>query len=778
MSIVEEVCRILVIDDSADQRLLIKHILDDVGSLTIDEADSGMKGLELLSEYRYAAVLLDIEMPGLLGFDVAKAIKYTEKNSNTPIIVVTSHNDSAYIEKAYQSGATDYIQKPIKSLILQSKVAQFAELHRSQQHTLYLKQQNDLILNSASHGVIKIDINGKIIYANRMANIMLDQQKSLIGTFFTDWFKENFLLNNESLFEYLTRSFDDQDICKIDNIHTINQTGKSIPVELSCSNVIHRGAREFIIFFQNISDRIAVERKLIKLANFDHLTQLGNRANFTNSLKRAHSQSCRYNSNFALVMIDLDKFKNINDTLGHDVGDAVLVEFSKRLKSRIRESDTIVRLGGDEFALILEHINSRDATFDKLQQLQRYLSTPFNHNGCTIPIESSIGIAYCESGEPDLTSLQKWADLALYAAKTAGRNTIKDYSPCMSEELDQKMDIESRLRTAIDQGEIKVYYQAKVSSLSQKVVGFEALCRWQNQNQQQRYSPSVFIPIAENSGLIFNITRYILEHSCQLLESWKNEKSKQHLCISINLSAVELAQKKHILDLKDFIQRSQIDASKIYFEITETSLLSDDHEIKANMEILSNIGCKLSLDDFGTGYSSLSHIQNLPINEIKIDRSFVQQSDQQRTRLLMKAIIGLAKTFGLSIVAEGIETEQQYQELKRLGCSIFQGFYFSKAITDNQIDKLCTAINDNGLSLANTRKLSLEEVIQIDAETFKQERKVHTYEGAGTYDIEDLSDDLSNDIAKLDLQHTKSQAALTEHKLKKAYKNRHGANRH
>lgn len=690
--------RILVIDDTEEQRFIAASILEDLEGIIIDEAESGMKGLEKLSEHRYAAILLDLEMPGMQGFDVARAIKYTEKNAHTPIIIITAHSDSQEkVNKAYECGATDFISKPLRPLILKNKIQQFATLHLSQQRALYLKQENDLILNAASHGVIKIDMNGKIIYANSMSNIMLSQRKSLIGTFFNEWFKEGFILEENTIFDYLLKSFDDQDASNLSNINILNLQGKSIPVELSCTSVLNKGALEIIIFFQNISKRLEAEKKLIKLANFDHLTQLGNRAFYSNSLRRAFSHSMRYNTNFALVMLDLDKFKNINDTLGHDVGDAVLVEFSSRLQASIRESDTIVRLGGDEFAVILEDINSEKKTVDKVIRLQNKLSSPCIINNKSIPIESSIGIAFCNFGEPDITTLQKWADLALYSAKDAGRNTVKTYAPSMSEELNLKTSIETRLREGIKNNAFEVHYQPKVSTISNRVTGFEALLRWPQKDSTQQLSPAHFIPIAEQCGLVPVLTRFVLTRCCQLMHEWNKDDKKQKLTLSVNLSACELNNPLHIKELCDVVNSYTFDKTQLYFEITETSLLADTESSHTSMLKLNKLGCKLSLDDFGTGYSSLSHIQSLPIHEVKIDRSFVLQCKQHRIRMLMKAIIGLAKTFDLNIVAEGVETKEQLNQMKKLGCSSYQGFYFSEAVPYDNIGKVIEAINQRNL---------------------------------------------------------------------------------
>ena len=711
--------RILIIDDTEEQRFIMTAILEDLEGIIIDEAESGMKGLEKLSEHNYAAILLDVEMPGMQGFDVARAIKYTEKNAQTPIIIVTAHHNSEKeVTQAYKCGATDFISKPLCPLILKSKIQQFAHLNLSQQRALYLKHENDLILNSASHGVIKTDAYGNIIYANSMSNIMLSQRKSLVGTLFNEWFKESFILDEDTIFNYLLNMLENQSACSLSNIDILNSQGHKIPVELNCSSVVNKGALEIIIFFQNISKRLEAEKELIKLANFDHLTQLGNRANYSNSLKRAHAHSLRYNTKFALVMLDLDKFKNINDTLGHDVGDAVLVEFSARLQASIRESDTIVRLGGDEFAVILEDINSEQKTFEKICQLQNSLSSPCIINNKSIPVESSIGIAFCKHGAPDITTLQKWTDLAIYSAKRAGRNIVKMYESSMSEELNFKTSIESRLRDGLNNKEFKVYYQPKVSSISKRIIGFEALLRWPQKNNEQQLTPDTFIPVAEQSGLIPDFTRLVLETCCQLMHEWNLDPKKQKLTLSVNLSARELNNPMHISELCDVVNRYKFDKTRLYFEITETSLLADTDSCQASMHKLNDLGCKLSLDDFGTGYSSLTHIQSLPIHEVKIDKSFVQQCKQQRMRMLMKAIIGLAKTFKLNIVAEGIETIEQFNHMKQLGCSCYQGYYFSEAVELKDIDKVIEAINQRS-AVIHSDKLG-EETYHNKQSSFSQ----------------------------------------------------------
>lgn len=417
------------------------------------------------------------------------------------------------------------------------------------------------------------------------------------------------------------------------------------------------------------------QNKLRKMATRDALTGLPNRTllleTITVTIQRAKLQECR----FALLFIDLDRFKNVNDSLGHDIGDQFLVRVARNLEIAVGQSGTVARLGGDEFVVLADSIESPNHAAELVDKLLNQLNVPMQLNEHTVHPAASIGIAIYPDDGLRAEDLIRHADIAMYSAKAAGSNQWAFFKPQMTERAAVRLRTEASLHDALENSEFLLHFQPKLDLKSGKVVGCEALIRWQKDGRL--ISPASFIPVAEETGIIIPIGRWVIEQSCKTIQQWK-AKYNLAMPIAINVSSQQFQDASLVPDIKQAALRYQIAPELLEIEITETSLMNDIESAIIKLNQLKAAGFGIAVDDFGTGYSSLSYLRRLPINTMKIDRGFV--SDLPQESAIASTILMLGKQLDLSIVAEGIENEQQLEWLQKRGCEIGQGFYFSKPL--------------------------------------------------------------------------------------------------
>jgi len=421
------------------------------------------------------------------------------------------------------------------------------------------------------------------------------------------------------------------------------------------------------------------EEKLRQLSYQDELTGLGNRRYIADRLEQTILLSARQQERFALFFLDLDHFKQINDSLGHDAGDDLLKQVAKRLQSAVRASDLVARLGGDEFAIMLEGINSEAEVIKVAQGVISTFHHAFYLGGESHHIYCSLGISLFPDHARTASELFKCADIALYKAKEI-RDSYSIYQDEISSELVHLHRLSHDLHRALEKGELRLLYQPKVDLSSGKVVGAEALIRWHH----PRYgmvSPLEFIPIAEHHGLMLPIGDWIIEQGCRTLQEWQNQGHKG-LSMALNLSPIQFRDDQLVQKVTDCLQRYQLVPQQLEFEITESQAMEDpENHIEVIQQFL-DMGMSVAMDDFGTGHSSLSRLKEMPISTLKIDQSFIKNFHRVRSeRVFVQVIINMAKMFGLTTVAEGVELEEHVSFLKELGCDIGQGHYFSKALS-------------------------------------------------------------------------------------------------
>ena len=441
--------------------------------------------------------------------------------------------------------------------------------------------------------------------------------------------------------------------------------------------------------------------RLLKMALYDSLTGLPNRALFLERLEQALNRAKADSVyQFAVLFLDCDRFKVVNDSLGHLVGDELLIAVARRLEASLSQKDTLSRLGGDEFAILLTDIQDFNYTTFVADGILESLSFPFQLQGHEVFISASIGIALGNLTVHQPEHLLRDADTAMYRAKALGKGQYHIFAPAMHDAALQLLHLESNLRKAINQQEFIVHYQPIIDLSDGKIAGFEALVRWQH-SQYGMISPQSFIPVAEETSLIIPIDRWVLQQACHQLRLWQKEKLTDYpLFISVNLSARQFAQLDLIDQIDQILTETQLNPQCLKLEITESAIMDNVNFAAVILQKLRERSIGLSIDDFGTGYSSLSYMHSFPVSSLKIDRSFVQRLDGNPENLgLIPAIISIAKTMGMSAIAEGIETTQQLNQLKTLGCDFGQGYLFSKPVEAQRATELVASVNLSPLRL-------------------------------------------------------------------------------
>lgn len=469
---------------------------------------------------------------------------------------------------------------------------------------------------------------------------------------------------------------------------------QSIWVSLSVSPIRDESGKitSYVASAQDISFVKESQRKMEQLAYFDTLTGLANRTFFRMQLRKSMALAERGHYAFALFYFDLDEFKRINDTLGHDAGDQLLVEVANRLKKRLRAEDTIARLGGDEFAVLLSGIESQEHATDVANTIQKTLNVPIKLSSNEVIISASIGITMAPYDSLEEDQLLKHADLAMYEAKAKGRNTFHFYSQELDAAANERLFIENELRQALREKQFVIYYQPQVDSRNQQVMGYEALLRWFHPTEGL-IPPTKFIPIAEATGLIVELGEWVLQESCDFAVRLKEQGRENN--ISINLSARQFKDASLVTMLSKMIIKSGVSAKRLHLELTESMLMGNVEAAITQLHELKALGVSISIDDFGTGYSSLSYLKRFPVDILKIDRSFVRDIPEDTNDMeITAAIIAMAQKLNINVVAEGVETIEQVQFLQNNNCFVVQGYYFSAPIPEREFPSLFEKLNN------------------------------------------------------------------------------------
>lgn len=461
-------------------------------------------------------------------------------------------------------------------------------------------------------------------------------------------------------------------------------SGEVYPIWLSLAAVrdTQGAVRHFVCTFSDISAIKQSHAKLEFLAHHDPLTGLPNRTLLLDRLGHSLERAMREWEQVAVIFIDLDHFKDVNDTLGHETGDALLREMAERMKALLRNEDTVARLGGDEFTVILADIDAPRAALNVAQKLLQIVERPIELSGHTLHLSASIGISVFPIDGKDVPTLLKNADTAMYSAKAAGRNGYRFYTPLMTDMAMQRLEMESALRQALQLRQFSLHFQPQNDMFNNELLGAEALIRWQHP-EKGLIRPDQFIPVAEETGLIVELGSWVLEETCRQYDEWRRQGWKLPK-LSVNVSVKQLERGNLPQQLLQLQRKYDLPPNMLTLEITESVIMQKDYALTL-LEEIAECGVELAIDDFGTGYSSLSYLKQLPVDTLKVDKSFVQEIDIDRNgEAIVRAIVGLARTMGMSVVAEGVETVAQARFLAALECDVGQGYLWGKPVSPEE----------------------------------------------------------------------------------------------
>jgi len=433
--------------------------------------------------------------------------------------------------------------------------------------------------------------------------------------------------------------------------------------------------RGLVVNTRDATDQVVLQRQLRQQAFHDPLTGLANRALLTDRAEHALARSARSGAMVAVVLVDLDGFKFVNDSLGHQVGDIVLCEVARRLQSLVRSEDTVARLGGDEFVILIDDVSALEEPKRLAERVGEVLRPRFELSGSDYAVTASVGVAIGSGTEVDVHDLVRDADTAMYVAKTGGKDSVRVFAPSMHERAHERFRLQGDLRQALERSELLLFYQPIFDMLDGRLKGFEALVRWSHPTRGL-VAPERFIPLAEENGLIVPLGRWVFHEALNQLGAWDaRHEGARALSMSMNVSTVQLRSPNLIADVRSALEQSGVTPSRVVLEITEGSLANETERVIEVLEELRALGVQIAIDDFGTGYASLSHLQRLPVDILKVDKSFVAAlSDEDKSRELLKAIMGVGRALSLAVIAEGIEAQSQMNTLHEMGCEMAQGF--------------------------------------------------------------------------------------------------------
>ena len=694
---------ILIVDDLPENLTVLADLLRPI-DVNIRVANGGLTALRLACIAPLPdLILLDIMMPDMDGHQVLAELRKNVQTRHIPVIFVTALGDAANEQTGLSEGAADYISKPVNPAILRARVKTQLELKkardliarqnralaqevkvRTQENQTLSRKEEDLrtlstaIIEGISDGIFVTDTHGKILLSNpAFSKITGYSPEEVLGRnasiLKADDQSENIY---QKLWDKVLRAGSWQG--EITNRH---KDGTLLHEWLNISPV-HDGAGQlthYVAIISDLTERKAAADRIQYLSSHDALTELPNRSLFADRLDQALMAARRYQRGTALLILDINHFRRLNDTLGPAVGDSLLTEVGRRLSLQVREGDTVGRLSGNEFGFVLAHLAHEHDAYALATRMLEAISAPIQAGGHSISMTASIGISLApkdgESSEP----LLKCADNALIRAKHAGSNTFRCYSPEMDADAARRLGLEAALRHALENKELSVYYQPQVSLESGKLQGMEALLRWKNP-QFGQVPPSEFIPIAEDCGLIIPIGEWVLRESCRQTKEWL-DLGLANLRVAVNLSVKQFRQPNLMAVVMDALHSSGLPTSALELEITESAFIDDVEEAIALCKEIKTAGMKLSLDDFGTGYSSLAYISRFPFDKLKIDQGFVRDiTENPVNAAIATAAIVMARSLNLSVLAEGVETEAQASFLRGRRCDAMQGYLFSRPL--------------------------------------------------------------------------------------------------
>jgi len=673
---------ILLVDDlPTNLHIMVSALKAD---FRLKTATSGASALALFKNHDELPKLLvlDVNMPGMSGIEVLRRMRDDPNTHDVPVILVSADISEQNQLAGLNLGSDDYLVKPIShnTLIIRARnlIQRNAERSRLRLAEYVFNFSGEAIMiNDRNNNIV--DVNAAFIKLTGYEKIeVLGKNPRLLSAGKNN--KEEF----KSMWEAILK-----DGCWQGELWEKCKDGRVYPKFMTVSVVRDRsGEIEFYLAnFVDITRYKESELRIAHLAHHDALTGLPNRLHLQIFLEQSMLIAKRRSEQLAVMFLDLDRFKNVNDTLGHPIGDALLIQVATRLKSCLRDYDVVARLGGDEFVVILRGPDILSDAIIVAKKLNQQLSQPFTIDAHTLYTSTSIGIALYPDNAEHIDDLMRNADTAMYFAKADGGNLFRFFSAAMNLGAHEKLKMESQLYEAIEKQELSLFYQIQVDEKN-RPLGAEALIRWQHPERGQ-VGPMQFIPLIEESGLIVPIGQWVLETACAQLKAWQRDSLTCSLVLAVNVSARQFRQPDFVEQMREVVQRHEINPAQLKLEITESLLLKDIEEVIATISALKLLGVRFSLDDFGTGYSCLQYLKRLPLDQLKIDQSFVRDLvDDSNDRSIVRTIIAMAQNLNLDVIAEGVEMDEQRKILFDMGCMHYQGYLFGKPVPIDEFETL------------------------------------------------------------------------------------------
>ena len=688
---------ILLVDDKPDL-LNSLHQLVSLHGYRPDKALGGEQALAMLRARSYDVVLLDLIMPGVSGHDVLEFA--ARERLSCKIIVVSGDSSFSGVKHALHCGAFDFVKKPYEARELISAMeAALRERRLETDHALLDKELKDsealhrFIVNRSPDLVYMLDRNGCFTFLNDRVETLLGYRKDeLIGRHYSEIVDDDYLEHVRHVFNErrtgnrISSNVEVRLKSRVQRRGPRLSHGQSVWMELTAMGVykdLRERTRDGFVGTYGTARDITERKEAEEIINFqayhDLLTHLPNRALLKDRLALAIAQAGRNKRKLAVMFLDLDRFKVVNDTLGHTMGDRLLKAVANRLQSCLRSGDTLARFGGDEFMLLLPEVRTRDDVVVIADKILDRLAAPFTIDNHDLYVGASIGVAlYPEAGDSEESLIQN-ADIAMYHVKGRRKNGYQFFSEEMNRQFSTRITMERELRNAVVQGEFVVHYQPQIGLPTGQIVGIESLVRW-NHPVQGLIEPLQFMPLANETGLIVLVDEFVQRQAFQDLARWRAQGYSQ-LTLSVNISPIQLEQDNFVQRFLAAMDTAGLEAGAVKVEITETTLMRDMETIVPRLRELRRVGVGIAIDDFGTGYSSLSHLQQFPIDTLKVDRSFVADiRSEQSGASIIDAIVAMARGLKLDLVAEGVENLTQLRYLHAQGCREVQGYMFSHPV--------------------------------------------------------------------------------------------------
>ena len=690
--------QVLVVDDDFTIRLLVVEALEQAGFRVI-EVETGRDALAAFQEHQPSVVLMDVVMPEMDGFVACSELRRLPGAEHIPVLMMTGLEDEESINRAYDAGATDFITKPINYTLLGHRVRY---MQRSSKTTLDLVSSQRHLANAQriarlGHWTWALETNS--VYWSEEARQILglkdlptttpfDNILSCIPIEERDWVQVKYqeLMEIEQAAEFSHQV-----------VHS-DGSKKYIQQQVEVISNDHGKAIRLYGTVQDITSLRKAENRIRTLAYYDTLTGLPNREFFKENLNRAISLAKRYDRKGSLLFLDLDNFKRINDTLGHKVGDLLLVNVGERLRKSTRatdlvnrpgavaENDNLARLGGDEFTVLISEIRSVEDASAIASRILDCFSKPFHLSGHDMVISPSIGVAVFPDDGEEVDTLLQNGDMAMYSAKRDGKNAFRFFNASMNEAAQKRLLMENQLRKALEKNELSLHYQPQKDMVTGRISGVEALLRWSNSELGQ-VPPGEFIPLAEETGMIVKIGEWVLRTACIQAKTWRTRGIPLER-MAVNVSVHQFVQTGFPELVARILSDTGLEPEALELEVTESLLMKDAESAVRTLNELKALGIQLAIDDFGTGYSSLSYLKQFPIDRLKIDRAFVNDINiDPNDAAIAMAVIAMAEKMSLRVTAEGVENEEQLGFLKAKHCDEIQGYHLSRPLAARETEQ-------------------------------------------------------------------------------------------